>query len=193
MAEEANQNTQGVSPQGDAQGSQNTPQSTPQIDYSKIEEIVKSGTAQKESAILKSYFSQQGLSAEEMTAAISAYKEQKAANTPDTAAMQSQLAQAQAKALQAEIERMGTLEAISLGIDVKTVPYVLKMADMSAVTDKDGKVSGEALKNALAKVLEDVPQLKPQTANQSGFKLGADGSGEQNKADDDALKAIFGI
>lgn len=78
MAEEANQNTQGVSPQGDAQGSQNTPQSAPQIDYSKIEEIVKSGTAQKESAILKSYFSQQGLSAEEMTAAISAYKEQTA-------------------------------------------------------------------------------------------------------------------
>lgn len=150
MAEEANQNTQNAQNQG---GAQEGAQNAPQVDYAKIEEIVKSGTAQKESAILKSYFSQQGLSAEEMTAAITAYKEQKAANTPDVAAIQSQLAQAQTAALQAEIELMGTLEAISLGIDVKTVPYVLKMADMSAVTDKDGKVDSEALKKAVAKVL----------------------------------------
>lgn len=193
MAEEVNQNTQVVQEQDSSQGNQSNQQSAPQIDYDKIAEIVKSGTSQKESAILKSYFSQQGLSADEMTAAISAYKEQKAANTPDVTAMQSQLEQAQNAALQSEIQRMGTLEAIALGIDVKTVPYVLKLADMSAVADKDGNVNQEALKKAVSKVLEDVPQFRPLANAGNGFKLGADGSQEQQKATDDALKAAFGI
>ena len=69
-----------------------------------------------------------------MSAAINAYKEEKAKNTPDLNEIQSQLAQAQKAALTAEIQRAGTLEAITMGIDVKTAPYILKMADMSVVT-----------------------------------------------------------
>ena len=135
-------------PDGGQSGQQQSP--TPQIDYGKIAEIVANGTAQKESAILKSYFKQQGMCEEEMTAAISAYKEQKAKNTPDIGEIQSQLSQAQNAALQAEIQRVGTLEAISMGIDVKTVHYVLKMADMSGVTAEDGKINQESLKNAIS-------------------------------------------
>ena len=92
-----------------------------------------------------------------MSAAINAYKEEKAKNTPDLNEIQSQLAQAQKAALTAEIQRAGTLEAITMGIDVKTAPYILKMADMSGVTGEDGKINQEALKNAIAKVLEDIP------------------------------------
>ena len=99
-----------------------------------------------------------------MSAAINVYKEEKAKNTPDLNEIQSQLAQAQKAALTAEIQRAGTLEAITMGIDVKTAPYILKMADMSGVTGEDGKLNQEALKNAIAKVLEDIPQLKPQAA-----------------------------
>ena len=93
--------------------------------------------------------------------------------------IQSQLAQAQKAALTAEIQRAGTLEAITMGIDVKTAPYILKMADMSGVTGEDGKINQEALKNAIAKVLEDIPQLKPQAGD--------------NNANNDALKAAFGL
>lgn len=172
-------------------GQQQNP--APQIDYGKIAEIVANGTAQKESAILKSYFKQQGMSEEEMAAAISAYKEQKAKNTPDIGEIQSQLSQAQNAALQAEIQRVGTLEAISMGIDVKTVPYVLKMADMSDVTAEGGKINQESLKNAISKVLEDVPQLKPQQSGTGGIKFGADGSSGNKSADNEALKAAFGL
>lgn len=178
-------------PDGGQSGQQQNP--APQIDYGKIAEIVANGTAQKESAILKSYFKQQGMSEEEMAAAISAYKEQKAKNTPDIGEIQTQLSQAQSAALQAEIQRVGTLEAISMGIDVKTVPYVLKMADMSGVTAEDGKINQESLKNAISKVLEDVPQLKPQQSGTGGIKFGADGSSGSKSADNEALKAAFGL
>lgn len=180
-----NQNQNGGEPQ------QQNP--APQIDYGKIAEIVASGTEQKESAILKNYFTQQGMSSDEMTAAIKAYKEQKAANTPDITEIQSQLAQAQKAATQAEIQRVGTLEAITMGIDVKTVPYMLKMADMSGVAGEDGKINQEALKNAISKVLEDIPQLKPQADSVNGFKFGADGNAGGENTNTDALKAAFGL
>ena len=190
MAEENNTNNQNPDSGQDGQPQQNP---APQIDYGKIAEIVANGTAQKESAILKSYFTQQGMSAEEMTAAIAAYKEQKAKNTPDIGEIQTQLSQAQNAALQAEIQRVGTLEAISMGIDVKTVPYVLKMADMSDVTAEGGKINQESLKNAISKVLEDVPQLKPQQSGTGGIKFGADGSSGSKSAENEALKAAFGL
>lgn len=188
MAEENTNNNQNQD--GGDQLRQNP---TPQIDYGKIAEIVASGTAQKESAILKNYFTQQGMSADEMTAAINAYKEQKAANSPDVTEIQTQLAQAQKAALQAEIQRDGTLEAIGMGIDVKTAPYVLKMADMSSVMGEDGKINQESLKNAISKVLEDIPQLKPQANGAKGFKFGVDGNSGDDNTNTDALKAAFGL
>ena len=78
--------------------------------------------------------------------------------------MQSQLAKAQAAAQEAQIQSAGVLAAVELGIDAKTIPYVLKMADLSQVIGQDGKINGEALKAAINKVLEDVPGLKPQAA-----------------------------
>ena len=83
MAEEANVNNQN---QGQNQNAGNSdPQSVParEIDYGKIAEIVANGTEQKESEILRNYFKRQGLSQEEMSAAINVYKEEKAKNTPD--------------------------------------------------------------------------------------------------------------
>ena len=96
------------------------------LTMAKSPKIVANGTEQKESEILRNYFKRQGLSQEEMSAAINVYKEEKAKNTPDLNEIQSQLAQAQKAALTAEIQRAGTLEAITMGIDVKTAPYILK-------------------------------------------------------------------
>lgn len=105
-----------------------------------------------------------------------------------------QLAQAQAAAQKATIENAATMTAISLGLDVKSIPYVLKMADLSQVMGQDGKINDETMKNALNKVLEDVPALKPQTGQATGFvQVGASGTGQQQAATDDALKKAFGL
>lgn len=167
---------------------------SPQVDYAKIQQMLDGTLAAKEDTALKAYFKQQGLSQEEAEQAMAAFKQQKADSQPDVNAIQTQLAQAQAAAQQAQIDKTATLTAISLGIDAKTIPYVLKMADLSQVMGQDGKINDEALNSALKKVLEDVPALKPQTSGSTGFiQVGASGNTGQQTTNDDALKKAFGL
>lgn len=169
-------------------------QQTPPIDYEKIQSMIDKGTQQKEDAILKGYFQKQGLTEEEAQQAMAAFKQQKAANTPDVAGLQTQLQTYQAQAQQAVIEKDATVEAIGLGLEAKQVPYILKMADFSKAMDKDGKTNPEAIKEAINKVLEDFPQLKPQKEENKGFqKVGASGGNQANQNMDDALKQAFGL
>lgn len=177
-----------------AQQAQTGQASPPQIDYAKIQQMLEGTLSAKEDTVLKAYFKQQGLSQEEMTQAIAAFKQQKAAQQPDVNALQQTAAQAQAQARQALLDKEAALAAVGLGINAKTIPYVLKMADFSQVMGQDGKINEETLKNALNKVLEDVPALKPQAAGTTGFiQVGASSQGQQGQASDDALKKAFGL
>lgn len=175
------------------------PTGTPQqnqgamIDYDKLIQIVNGKQSATEDTVLKGYLKQQGLSKEEMDAAINTFKQQKAANQPDVAALQSQATKAKEEAQNAAIENKAILAAIDLGIDSKTIPYVLKLADLGSVIGTDGQVNLEAVKTALDKVLEEVPQLKPPKDALGGYRqVGASGT-EQQQTTEDALKAAFGI
>ena len=162
-------------------GQQNQP---PAFDYEKLASLVAGKQTVTEESVLKGYFKQQGLSQEEMAQAIQAFKDQKAANQPDVAGMQNQLNEAQNQvtmaqkaAQQAQIQSAATMAAVSLGIDAKTIPFLLKMADLSQVMGQDGKINDEAVKTALNAVLEAVPQLKPTQGEQKGFQIGGSGAG----------------
>lgn len=160
----------------------------PQFDYDKLASLIAGKQTVTEESVLKGYFKQLGLSKEQMEQAIAAFKQQQAANQPDVAGMQnqitetqSQLTAAQAMAQQARIETSATLTAVSLGIDAKTVPYVLKMADLSQVVGQDGNISDDAVKEAINKVLEAIPALKPQTDGKTGFtQIGTGGNPAQH-------------
>ena len=170
------------------------PPASPQIDYDKIKTMLEGTLSAKEDTALKAYFKQQGLSEDEMKQAITAFKEQKAAQQPDINALQTQAVQAQAAAQQAQVQAAATMAAVGLGIDAKTIPYILKMADLSQVMGQDGKINEETLKNALNKVLEDIPALKPAPAGQTGFvQVGASGQAGQQQTNSDALKRAFGL
>lgn len=191
----------GTEPPAGGQNQQQTQTQTGQqaslaIDYAKIQQMLEGTLAAKEDTALKAYFKQQGLSQEEMEQAIAAFKQQKAASQPDVAALQQQATQAQALAQQAQMQAAATMAAVSLGIDAKTIPYVLKMADLSQVMGQDGKINDEALKAALNKVLEDVPALKPQAPGTTGFIQVGVASGQQQTADEpmtlkDAISAAL--
>lgn len=159
-------------PQGTPQGN------TPAFDYDKLASLITGKQSVTEDTVLKSYFKEQGLSADEMKEAIGAFKKQKAKNTPDFAKMQSEVESANKAKLTAEVNQSATLEAVKQGVDIATVPYVLKIADFSkAVTD--GKVNAEKLTEAVKKVLDDIPALKGKPAeNGTGVKkIGGDGNG----------------
>ncbi len=167
---------------------------TPEIDYDKLSQILQGKQAVTEDSVLKGYFKQQGLSGDEMAQAIAAFKQQKAAQQPDVGALQQQAQQAQALAQQATIEKEATLAALGLGLDAKTIPYVLKLANLGQVMGQDGKINEEALKNALNKVLEDVPALKPAPEQTGGFRqIGASGGSQPQQTTEDALKSAFGL
>lgn len=159
-------------PQGTPQGN------APAFDYDKLASLITGKQSVTEDTVLKSYFKEQGLSADEMKEAIGAFKKQKAENTPYFAKMQSEVESANNAKLMAEVNQSATLEAVKQGVDIATVPYVLKIADFSkAVTD--GKVNAEKLTEAVKKVLDDIPALKGKPAeNGTGVKkIGGDGNG----------------
>lgn len=159
-----------------------------QIDYGKIQQMLDGTLAAKEDTALKAYFKQQGLSQQEVEQAITTFKEQKAANQPDIAGMQNQITEVQAQLAAsqeavrvAQVESAATMMAVSLGIEAKTIPYILKMADLSQVMGEDGNINEESLKTALNKVLEDVPALKPQADGKTGFtQVGTGGNPAQH-------------
>ncbi len=169
----------------------------PQIDYDKIAQLVAGKQAATEESVIKGYLKQQGLTKEQMDQAIATFKQQQAANAPDVNALQQQAAQAQAAAQQAQVQAAATMAAVGLGIDAKTIPYVLKMADLSQVMGQDGNINDETLKTAINKVLEDVPALKPQASGTTGFvQVGAAGTGQQQTTNEpltlkDAISAAL--
>lgn len=185
----------GTEPPAGGQGQQTQPYSAggqttvPQIDYTKIQQMLEGTLAAKEDTALKAYFKQQGLSQEEVEQAIATFKQQKAAQQPDVAALTQTAQAAQAAARQAMLDKEATLAAISLGLDAKTIPYVLKMADLSQAIGQDGKVNTETLNTALNKVLEDVPAFKPQASGTTGFvQVGAASTGQQTSNEPMTLK-----
>lgn len=173
---------------------QNTAHETaPAFDYEKLANIIAGKQSVTEDTILKNYFKQQGLSKEEADQAISAFKTEKAKNTPDVNVMQTQLAETKKAADQAIIEKEATIAALGLGLDVKSAPYVIKLADLSNVMGEDGKINAENVKSALKKVLEDVPQLKPNAQTTGGFQIGGQGNSQNNQTTDEQLNAVFGV
>ena len=138
------------------QAGQQEPPKTPEIDYEKLASVIEG----KKSV---------------------AYKKQKQESEPDPTALQAQVVQAQQLAVASEIEKEGVLIGVEMGLDVKTIPYVMKLVDTSAAV-ADGKVDTDKLKEAINKVLEDVPALKQgKLEGQSkGFvQVGAGQTGSQ--------------
>lgn len=188
MAENNTQNNTGAQNTTTPPEPQNNQQTPPAIDYGKIQQMLDGTLAAKEDTALKAYFRQRGLSQQEVEQAITAFKEQKAANQPDIAGLQNQITEGQAQVAaaqkatqQAKIQAAATMTAVSLGVSVQTIPYLLKMADFKDVVGQDGKINDEALTSAINKVLEDIPQLKNQNDSKSGFtQIGTGGNPAQH-------------
>ena len=163
------------------------------IDYDKLASILDGRQKANEESVLKGYFKEQGLTGDEMAQAIDSFKAQRKAQQPDVPAMESRINELETKLRVQQVENAVTTEAVKMGIDPKVIPYLARMADL---TDVGGEqVDPQKVSAALAKVLDDVPQLKPQPQEQQGFRVGGSGDkeGEQPKADDAALKRAFGI
>ena len=175
-----------------------SPAPAPQIDYDKIGEMLDGKLAKTEESFLKGYLKQQGLTGDELNEAINNFKQEKASRVPDVNDLNQQimdyedaLIEAQSEALYAQVQLEAMMAASELGIDQATIPYVLKMADLSSVID-EGQVDLDTLKESLSQVLEDIPALRVAPEEKvSGFKVGADRSGQDPNQLNTELAKIF--
>ena len=187
---DAQQNNQ--SGNGNAAGNSNQT-STPTYTQQQLDSMVSAREQRAANSALKSFFSQQGMTEDEINQAIESYKTNREKNKPDVGAITAQAEQYKAEALRAKIESQATLEALKLGVDTSAVQYVLRMADFAAVTDDKGSIDSEKLKNAVSKVLEDVPQLK-KDVKASGFtQIGTGANDTKQENETDRIRKAFGL
>ena len=186
-------NTQ-VTPQPQAQATQQV--TAPEIDYGKIEAMINKGSQQKENAILKSYFEQQGMTEDEVKSAVAEYRanKQKQAVEQKTAYanMQAENEQLKAQILQSNINAKATDIGLDMGVDKNAVGYLIKMADLSKAVNEKNEISEEEIKNAFEEVLKNVPALKASVNSNTGFKVGAD-SVQQENDKTNMLRKVAGL
>ena len=156
----------------------------PEIDYGKIEAMINKGSQQKENAILKSYFEQQGMTEDEVKSAVAEYRANKQAKADEQknayADMQRENEQLKAQILQNNINAKATDIGLDMGVDKNAVGYLIKMADLSKAVNEKNEISEEAIKNAFEEVLKNVPALKASVNSNTGFKVGADNVQQEN-------------
>ena len=169
-----------------ATGQNATPQNTAvqssnAIDYDKIQSMIDTRNQRNEQSILKSYFQQQGLSEEEAKQAMDSFKSQREENNKkqveDNKNLLDRATKAENELMQSRIENIAYIQSQELGVDIKTLPYLTKLADFSNVKNEKGEIVPEKVKEALNKVLTDVPSLKSEKNGETvGVKVGADAS-----------------
>lgn len=87
-----------------------------------------------------------------------------------------QIEELQNQVRELETQNIGLMVALEIGLDIKNADAVLKLADLSTVYDKNGKINKNSLRNAINKVLEEYPVFKPQNNQPSGIVIGGNGN-----------------
>ena len=167
------------------------------IDYDKIQSMIDKGTSQKENAILKSYFAQQGMTEDEIKSAIGDYKAKKQTQAQEQNNALSKLQESN-KALQERLtqellNKQAFNDCLDLGIDKNTIPYVIKSADFKECLDEKGEVKADKVREVIEKVLADVPAFKGTPKDEKGFKIGVGGETEEALEQENTLRKAFGL
>lgn len=167
-----------------------------QIDYTKLEEIVNKGMQTKESAILKSYFQQQGLSEEEVKSAINDFKTNKEKRANEEKLNNDELnnqVNSLKKELQTEkLNNLITLAGYELGLDSKTLKAVQKLADFDGVIENN-EINQDKIKESINNVLEEYPQLKVSKTANKIVEVGAPEGNDTEDTSNDKLRKMFGL
>lgn len=95
----------------------------------------------------------------------------------DIDALTKENAELKAKILNSDIQNEARKAALDSGIDLKNIDYMLKLAELTGVTDENGGILQDKVKEAVEKVLADFPMLKTGENSQGFVTVGADGQG----------------
>lgn len=175
-------------------------QSTAQIDYEQLADVISRRTSGTEDKVLQGYFKQQGLSSEQAAEAIRQYKESQKQKRDDEVNrvrnMEQENARLKLQIQNADIDKEITTLATKEGVSAEKLPFLLKMVEREGIIDQEGKLQSDKAKAALETVLKAFPEFKG-SASGSGIQPLVGGNGGTGNggasSTDAALDAIFGI
>ena len=175
----------------------NTQIQTAGVDYDKIQAMIDKGTTQKENAILKSYFEQQGMSEDDVKSAIADWKSRKQtqaqAQTDSFNKLQERNKDLQERLTQELLNKQAFSDCLDLGIDKNTIPHVIKCADFTDAINEKGEVNAEKVRASVEQVLKDVPAFKSSASEKQGFKVGISGEQDDVTEQENVLRKAFGL
>ena len=175
----------------------NTQTQTAGVDYDKIQAMIDKGTTQKENAILKSYFEQQGMSEDDVKSAIADWKSRKQtqaqAQTDSFNKLQESNKALQERLTQELLNKQAFSDCLDLGIDKNTIPHVIKCADFTDANNEKGEVNAEKVRASVEQVLKDVPAFKSSASEKQGFKVGISGEQDDVTEQENVLRKAFGL
>ena len=167
------------------------------VDYDKIQAMIDKGTTQKENAILKSYFEQQGMSEDDVKTAISDWKSRKQtqaqAQTDSFNKLKESYKALQERLTQELLNKQAFSDCLDLGIDKNTIPHVIKCADFTDAINENGDVNAEKVRASVEQVLKDVPAFKSSANEKQGFKVGISGEQDDVTEQENVLRKAFGL
>lgn len=172
---------------GNGNGSQTNAGNTssgPTYSYDQAQQIAEARAEHASRAALAKYFEKQGMTQDEITAAINDYKAKKAANQPDVEALEKERDDAVAKV--AELENSGYLR--DKGVKAEDMDYVLFKVNQNVNEKTDFKKAADAF-------LKENPRFTGQ-----GYKVvstgkpdGGSGNGQTTKDSINAsIRSAFG-
>ena len=160
--------------------------------FEKLDSIIDN----KSNGVARSALRDNGFEDEEIKNIVKQWRDNKQAksqeNATKTNALTNQVSALNNQLITEKVNNQAFLCGLDLGLDSKTIPYVVKLADLSKATDDKGEISVENIKTAMSKVLDDVPSFKPSNNNNGFVKIGADTSNGATGNQEDVLAGIFG-
>lgn len=150
------------------------------VNYDEIFKKLDAVLDKRSEGITKSVLKDNGYEDAEMKDILTQYRasKQAKANEADNTitTLTNENAQLKATLQKERLNNEALKQAGSLGVDDKTVPYLIKMADLSKCLNDKGEVNAESVKTALETVLNDIPSLKQEEKGMAGVQVGANTS-----------------
>lgn len=176
-------------------GTQATETTAPNYDeiFNKLDAILD----KRSDGLAKSALKDNGIDETEIADIVKAYREQKQAKATEQnealTTAQNRVAELEKQISETAIDNAMSAAALELGIDAKSLPYVTRLAGRD-VLGSDGKPDAEKVKEAINKVLEDVPALKASATDNKGFQSVGSKTGDSAASGDEAkLRSYFGL
>lgn len=167
-------------------------------DYDALFQKLDSILDKRSGGIARSALKDNGIEEGEAQEILAAYRQQKAdaakQQADSLAALKTENQQLKAAALESRLNAEATAQAGTLSVAPESVPYLIRLADLSGAVDEQGGIRKEKVAEALSKVLEDIPALKKPTQQAAGFQpIGGDGKDPTNSETEDRMRGWFGL